>query len=472
MTTTLERTAGSREPERLRDGVLVVSGYGLRVAVEAGHLAVEDGIADKRRVARFSRLDRALKRVVIIGHAGTISLDAIRWLHGVGVPLIHLDTDGTVFSVSAPHGAIVPALRRAQAIAPDTGYAIRISIELVKAKLMAQKAVLARFPETDSYRATLDRLIADVEETTTLKQVRGLEANGARAYWVAWRELPVRWKAKDAKRRPKHWRAFGTRVSPLTGSSSPRKAVNPANALLNYLYAMLEAEAKIAALAVGLDPALGFLHTDSRNRDSLACDLMEPVRAVVDQWVLGFLERHEFVKEEVFELKDGQCRLLPPLTKQLAETSALWARKVLPVAQGVARALLQDDPMAVGKSLRGPSSRARRERRVVIREFAPRVDPREDPRRTAEAGAKRRKAMAKVVEENRIWESQNEPADPEVFRREIAPGLNAFKLAELMAVTGLGKGSCSKIRSGKVVPHPRHWDALGELLTLVPSGRC
>jgi len=48
--------------------------------MERGHLVVEDGIGGDRRKGRLSRLDRDLKRVVIIGHAGTITLDAVRWL--------------------------------------------------------------------------------------------------------------------------------------------------------------------------------------------------------------------------------------------------------------------------------------------------------------------------------------------------------------------------------------------------------
>ena len=58
-------------------GVLTLTGYGLRVAVERGHLVCTDGIADRRRTLRFSRVDRTLKRLVIIGHSGTVSLDAI-----------------------------------------------------------------------------------------------------------------------------------------------------------------------------------------------------------------------------------------------------------------------------------------------------------------------------------------------------------------------------------------------------------
>src|SRR5256885_11606237 len=68
------------------NGVLVLSGYGLRVAVERGHLVVEDGIGSDRRRDVLSRINQELKRLVIIGHAGAISLDAIRWLHGGGGP--------------------------------------------------------------------------------------------------------------------------------------------------------------------------------------------------------------------------------------------------------------------------------------------------------------------------------------------------------------------------------------------------
>jgi CRISPR/Cas system-associated endonuclease Cas1 len=38
-------------------------------------------------------------------------------------------------------------------------------------------------------------------------------------------------------------------------TSSPRLAINPANAILNYLYAILEAETRLACLTLGLDPA-------------------------------------------------------------------------------------------------------------------------------------------------------------------------------------------------------------------------
>jgi hypothetical protein len=53
-------------------------------------------------------------------------------------------------------------------------------------------------------------------------------------------------------------------------------AVNPAGAILNYLYALLEVEAGLACLALGLDPALAFFHVDVRGRDSLQITAKPP----------------------------------------------------------------------------------------------------------------------------------------------------------------------------------------------------
>ena len=49
---------------------------------------------------------------------------------------------------------------------------------------------------------------------------------------------------------------------------------------------METAQGERLAAALGLDPGLGLLHFESRARESLACDLMEPVRPQVDICVL------------------------------------------------------------------------------------------------------------------------------------------------------------------------------------------
>ena len=122
----------------------------------------------------------------------------------------------------------------------------------------------------------------------------------------------------------------------LASAASNRKAERPVNAILNYLYSLVEAEAILACQVVGLDAGLGIVHADAKGRQSLALDLMEPVRPEVDRFVLDMVERRTFRKAEFTETSDGHVRLLAPLTHQLGR-----------------------DPAAVGNVAR-PDRRARR----------------------------------------------------------------------------------------------------------------
>ena len=169
------------------------------------------------------------------------------------------------------------------------------------------------------------------------EEIRLCESQAALAYWTAWHELPITYPRSDLARVPDHWRKFGSRLSPLT--RSPRLAVNPPNAMLNYLYALLESEARLALATLGLDPGIGILHNDTRTRDSLACDLMEPIRPQVDAYLVDWLIRAPLHREWFFEQRDGNCRLMSSLAVKLSETSDIWARAVAPFAEGIARSI-------------------------------------------------------------------------------------------------------------------------------------
>jgi hypothetical protein len=115
-------------------------------------------------------------------------------------------------------------------------------------------------------------------------------------------------------------------------------AANPPNAILNYLYAVLESEARLAAASLGLDPGLGVLHVDARARDSLACDLMESARPQVDAFLVDWITRQPLKREWFFEERNGNCRLMGPFATRLSETAPTWGRAVAPVAEWVAQA--------------------------------------------------------------------------------------------------------------------------------------
>ena len=121
-------------------------------------------------------------------------------------------------------------------------------------------------------------------------------------------------------------------------------ALTPANAVLNYCYSLLEAESRLACQIVGLDPALAIAHADIRGRDSLPLDLMEAVRSNVDRYLLALLRDRVFRADDFYETRRGNCRLLAPLTHELAETLPAWRQLIAPVAEQVAALLHEREP--------------------------------------------------------------------------------------------------------------------------------
>src|SRR5262249_55612561 len=126
----------ARDTTRL--GVLVADGYGIQIRVERGHLVVQDGVGEHRRDRRFPRAGHGLRRLVIFGHAGSITLEAIRWMVDTGIAYIHLAADGRPLASSAEMGLDFPALRRAQALAAGTELGRLITVELLDRKLDGQ----------------------------------------------------------------------------------------------------------------------------------------------------------------------------------------------------------------------------------------------------------------------------------------------------------------------------------------------
>lgn len=85
-----------------------------------------------------------------------------------------------------------------------------------------------------------------------------------------------------------------------------RPPPDPVNACLSLGYTLLHYDAVRACHIVGLDAHLGFFHDVSFGRASLACDLMEPLRPVVDDWVWQ-LFRDRTLRAEHFSDDNGRC---------------------------------------------------------------------------------------------------------------------------------------------------------------------
>jgi CRISPR-associated endonuclease Cas1 len=322
-------------PLQVRAGVLVVDGFGIALRVlNRGKLRVEDGIGRQRRSLTLDRAGCGLERVALIGHAGFVTLDALAWLRAIGAALVQIGRDGEVLTHSVPYGYDGHPIRRAQALAVTNGLDLAIARELIADKLDGQRRILVRL---GADLREFDKLRASLASADSIERVRVIEANAAALYFPAWRDVRICFRERDLARIPARWLRADSRASLLTGA--PRAATSPLNAMRNYLFACLESEARLALLAHGLDPALGVMHADQRNRDSLALDAMEPVRADVDAFLLDLLEDRTFMARDFGELPNGICRIAAPLTHELALTLPHWRECLRPIAAGLAQTL-------------------------------------------------------------------------------------------------------------------------------------
>jgi hypothetical protein len=100
---------------------------------------------------------------------------------------------------------------------------------------------------------------------------------------------------------------------------------------------LLEVETRVALIARGLDCGMALFHADEANRQSLAADVMEPVRPHVDAFVLNLARTRTFSAKDFAETREGACRLSSSLAQELAPTMYQWAKLVAPYAEAVAR---------------------------------------------------------------------------------------------------------------------------------------
>ena len=142
------------------------------------------------------------------------------------------------------------------------------------------------------------------------------EAQAAYAYFAAWQMLPLRWKGTGRKPIPPDWRHVVARPSMVSGRN--RHATHPVNAMLNYAYAVLESQVRIAVVSQELDPTIGYLHTCRPGRVALVYELMEPLRSRVDRQVLSFVRSRPFSSIDFVLGVAGVCRLHPQLARQMA----------------------------------------------------------------------------------------------------------------------------------------------------------
>src|SRR5437660_6490244 len=120
---TLPQESAYRKSPIGKTGVLALTGFGIKVRMQSGHLEIEDGIGPERRKIRLARVGQGLKRLVCISDDGFVTLSALKWIADVGASFVMLERNGKVLMVCGPVSPSESRLRRAQAMALQNGKA-------------------------------------------------------------------------------------------------------------------------------------------------------------------------------------------------------------------------------------------------------------------------------------------------------------------------------------------------------------
>lgn len=239
--------------------------------------------------------------VVCFGRAGA-SPALLAACAEAGVALSFLTPNGKFLArVEGPRTGNVLLRRTQYRIADDPVRAVPIVRGIVAAKAANQRTVIRRALRdhgadmTEAARGAVEdaelRLSNAAGRTlraTDVAALRGIEGEAASVYFGVFDHLI---RAGDG--------AFAFH------GRSRRPPLDRINALLSFLYAMLGHDCRSALESVGLDPQVGFLHTDRPGRASLALDLMEELRpALADRLALSLVNRRQITAGD-FVIEEG-----------------------------------------------------------------------------------------------------------------------------------------------------------------------
>jgi CRISP-associated protein Cas1 len=264
---------------------------GLELRVDGAALAIYEN-GDRVRTVPLALLDRVVLRAETMLTSGVLGSMA-----DSGCTAIVLSgRQGNRLAVvhGRPHNDA--ALRVAQyAGAGDPGWRREWAGRFIDAKISRQQRFLERVlgmradrrkPISDTLCTLKQMRIRIEKDGLSLDSLRGVEGAAQAAYFRAYTSL------------------FADALGFHGRNRRPPR--DPVNACLSLGYTLAHFEGVRLSHAAGLDPFLGFFHEIAFGRESLACDLIEPVRPLVDAWVWEMF-RSRALRPEHFTVDKGAC---------------------------------------------------------------------------------------------------------------------------------------------------------------------
>lgn len=258
---------------------------------------------------------------IILSNKALISTQAVALALTHNIDVIFLDAYGT------PMGRIwfakmgsTALIRRKQLEASENSLGIHLVLEMVSQKMKNQidflkKLMHARPGKEEHFLNGVRTIEKALEDLNHLEQdlesarntIMGLEGTAGRSYFQCLsKTMPEKYRFEGRSRMP---------------------AKDPFNAVLNYCYGILYSQIEKACILSGLDPFVGFLHTDNYNKKSMVFDFIEPFRIFAEQSAV-YLFTGRKIKDEFFDCgpqsvslnQEGKPVVVDAFTKHLDET--------------------------------------------------------------------------------------------------------------------------------------------------------
>ncbi|MEF2797843.1 MAG: type I-C CRISPR-associated endonuclease Cas1c [Ruminococcus sp.] len=191
-------------------------------------------------------------------------------------------------------------LRREQyRIAEDSAASLEIARNMIAGKIYNSRWVIERTVRDHALRIDTDKFKAKSRflaqsfkkcfEVTSADALRGIEGEAASVYFSVFNDMILQQKDDFS---------FTSR--------NKRPPTDNVNAMLSFAYSLATGMCTSALEAVGLDPFVGFMHTDRPGRRSLALDLVEEFRAVMcDRFVLMLINKKMVSGKDFVKCENG-----------------------------------------------------------------------------------------------------------------------------------------------------------------------
>lgn len=261
----------------------------------------------RKNGGRIEILEKAQQRIysilpqdvdsVVAGQHTQISTEAMYMLLQNNCQITYIDRRGSVIAyLGDGHQSLEKLLLQQKAFA-NIHIVRKLINDTIGIKIANQRKLLAYYASSmnDPILWTASKTIKMYEEKlrqcSLAESARGIEGMASKIYFEAFGNIfdAKRWDWQGRNRRP------------------PR---DPINSMLSYGYAFLEREVRTGIAGTGLDPRIGFFHSNNGRKDSLVFDLMEMFRQnIIDKFVLKLINRHSFYPIDFTVDEETGCRL-------------------------------------------------------------------------------------------------------------------------------------------------------------------